>query len=503
MDPIVAALPEPLPPFFSKAVLLHLLSVALLIAINAFFVTAEFATISVRRSRISQLVEAGDVQARAVQSLQRSIDRLLSTTQLGITLSSLALGWIGEKTLAVAIAAALAGQELVAHAIAVPLAFVLLVYLQIVLGELVPKSLALMYAEQVARVLGPPSVAIAQLFGPFIWVLNQSTRWLLRLLGARGDGQGWYTRVTSEELQLIINTERESTGLEIEERELLNNIFEFGEVLVEAVMVPRTQIVSLPSTTSFGTLLETVVASGHSRFPISGESLDDIRGAIDFKELAEPLARGQLSPEDSVQPWVRPVRFVPEFTPLSELLPLMQRSRLELVMVVDEFGGTAGLVTLQDLIDEIIGDESEPEIADETSVQMLDEQTFLVQAHANIEELNELLDLELPLTDEYQTLGGFLQYQFQKIPVQGETLTYNALDFTLDFTVVAADGPRLQQVRIYRHEVFLDRDRASDAAAGEAETGNGDLSGGDRASTPNAERDTDSESDSESGKPLS
>lgn len=438
-----------------RDVWLRLLSVLLLIAINAFFVTAEFSIVSVRRSRISQLVESGDVQAQTVQSLQRSIDRLLSTTQLGITLSSLALGWIGEKTMAVLMKDLITSLPLnptiinrIAHSLAVPLAFFLIAYLQIVLGELCPKSVALLYSEQLARFLAPPSLAIARIFNPFIWILNQSTKLLLRLGGIQYSGQGWYNQVTPEELQLIIATERESTGLEAEERELLNNVFEFRDVLALEVMVPRTNIKAIPITEPFATLLNEVAATRHSCYPVTGDSLDDIRGIIDFKDLALPLAAGEITPATSIQVWVKPVRFVPESTLVSELLRDMQRSQLKMVMVVDEFGGTSGLVTLQDLIAEIIGDDPEGFSAEEIALEMLDDQTFLVEAQINLEELNELLDLDLPVIDEYQTLGGFLIYQLQKIPVQGETLHYDHLDFT----VVSADGPRLYQIQIHRHD---------------------------------------------------
>ncbi len=411
--------------------------------------------VSVRRSRINQLADAGDVQAKTVQSLQRSIERLLSTTQIGITLSSLALGWIGESTMAVLVAAGI-GQlplppsvsQFMAHSLAIPITFFVIAYLQIVLGELCPKSVALLYSEQLARFLGPPSLAIARFFNPFIWILNQSTRLLLRLVGIQYTGQGWYNRVTPEELQLIITTERESTGLEAEERELLKNVFEFGEVEAVEVMVPRTSIAAIPSTATFQTLLEEIAQTGHSRYPVMGESLDDIQGIIYFKELAQPLSQGQLTLETPILPWIRPARFVPESMPLSELLPLMQRSHLIMMMVVDEFGGTAGLVTLKDLIAEIIGDNSEPESTEELPVQILDEHTFLVQAQMDLEEVNELLDLNLPLADEYQTLGGFVLYQFQKIPVQGETLNYD----NLNLTVVSAEGPRVHQIRIHRQE---------------------------------------------------
>ncbi|MFE4107184.1 hemolysin family protein [Almyronema epifaneia] len=443
-------------PFFSLSgadILTRLLAVLLLISINAFFVAAEFSIVSVRRSRISQLVAVGDAQAKTVQSLQRSLDRLLSTTQLGITLSSLALGWIGESTMAVLISYWLsqlplpsAAIPLTTHSIAIPVAFLLIAYLQIVLGELCPKSLALLYPEQLARFLGPPSLTIARFFNPFIWILNQSTRWLLRLLGIQYTGQGWYTRLTPEELQLIISTSTELPGLEAEERELLNNIFEFREVTADEVMVPRTSIAAIHKEATFQDLLNEIVASGHSRYPVIGESLDDIYGIVYFKELAEPLASGTLAADASIRDWIRPARFVPEYMPLHELLQLMQRSAQAMVMVVDEFGGTAGLITLKDLTAEIIGEANESEDDSNVIAQMIDEQTFLVRAQTDIEEVNELLNINLPLMEDYQTLGGFVIYQMQKIPTQGESLRYQ----DLHLTVVAAEGPRLREIMVHR-----------------------------------------------------
>ncbi|MEO0536963.1 MAG: hemolysin family protein [Cyanobacteria bacterium P01_A01_bin.123] len=430
----------------------RLLAVVVLIGINAFFVAAEFSIVAVRRSRISQLVSGGDTQAKTVQNLQRSIDRLLSTTQLGITLSSLALGWIGEGTMALIIAHWLSQWALVepttqlaSHSLAIPLAFFTIAYLQIVLGELCPKSLALIYPEQLARFLGPPSLTIAQFFSPFIWILNQSTRWLLRLVGVKYAEQNSHTRLTPEELQIIISTSTESPGLEEEERELLNNIFEFRDVSAGEAMVPRTSIAAISQTATFQDLLDEIANSSHSRYPVMGESLDDICGIICFKELAAPLANQNLDLKTPIINWIRPARFVPEYMPLHELLHLMQRSGQAMVIVVDEFGGTAGLLTLQDLTAEIIGDAHEAESDGNPIVRMIDEQTFLVKAQTDIEEVNELLNIDLPITEDYQTLGGFLIYQLQKIPSQGERFRYQ----DLDLTVMAADGPRLQEIRVH------------------------------------------------------
>lgn len=453
--PIPLVLAVPLQDLNSADVGLRFLSVLLLIAINAFFVTAEFSIVSVRRSRINQLVDAGDVQARTVQSLQQSIDRLLSTTQLGITLSSLALGWIGESTMAVVVSVWLARLPLpdtwlqpISHSLSTAIAFLMIAYLQIVLGELCPKSLALLYSEEIARFIGPFSLAISRFFNPFIWVLNQSTRLLLRLLGVQYTGQGWYNQVTPEELQLIIATSSESSGLEQEERELLSNVFEFAEVSAESVMVRRPSMITLPIDATVRDLLVEVAESGHSRFPVTGESLDDICGFVHLKELAEPLVQGTLNLESPIKSWIQPARFVPEYTSLGELLTLMQRDRQHMVLVVDEFGGTAGLVTIQDLVTQIIGDPPESESDEDLPIQIVDENTFMIQAQMDVEEINDRLKLDLPLIDEYQTLGGFLFYEWQRIPTQGETLQYA----NYELTVVSAEGPRLHQIRVHRIE---------------------------------------------------
>ncbi|NCJ06471.1 DUF21 domain-containing protein [Synechococcales cyanobacterium C] len=431
----------------------RVLAIMALIAINAFFVTAEFSIVAVRRSRINQLAEEGDDPAKAVQGLQREIDRLLSTTQLGITLSSLALGWIGEKTMATLVAFWLRQLPLsntaarwMAHSLSVPIAFLAIAYLQIVLGELCPKSLALIYSEELSRLLGPPSLAIARFFKPLIWILNQSTRWLLRLVGIRYSDQSWSNRVTSEELQLIISTATESSGLQADERELLTNVFEFGDVLVEEVMVPRTQINAIDSTATFQAFLEEISQSNHNYYPVIGESLDDIRGILHFKDLSASLAKGKLKPNTPIKEWVQAAWFVTEGTPIREVLHLMKKYKLGIVMVrEEEVNGTAGLVTPQDLISEIIGTFDEPgNHHQDAEIQELDNHTFLIQAQTDLETVNDQLALDLPATDEYQTLGGFLIYQMQKIPDVGESHREGALELT----VMSTDGPRLVKIQL-------------------------------------------------------
>lgn len=440
----------------------RLMAIAALITINAFFVTAEYSIVAVRRSRINQLVQEGDAQAKLVQQLQKDIARLLSTTQIGITLSSLALGWIGENTVAFVIISWLHRSPLphptrtyIAHSLAIPIAFITIAYLQIILGELCPKAIALLYAEKLARLLGPTSLTIARLFNPLIWILNQSTQYLLKLVGINYSDQDWYHQVTPEELQLMIATSTESSGLEADERELLTNVFEFADVLVEEVMIPRTSIDAIEETATFQTLLAEVAHSGHDYYPVMGESLDDIRGIVRFKEVAVALAQGTLQQgalqnDTAIKAWVQTVWFVAEGTPINEVLQLMQKYHLDIVMVrEEEVNGTAGLVTLNDLVHEIIGGDDGAGSTPIPQIQELDNHTFMVQAQTDLDDVNQALGIELPIVDDYQTLGGFLLFHLQKLPLQDEV--YQLYD--LEITIVSTDGPRLDLIRVQKLEL--------------------------------------------------
>ncbi len=460
----------------------QLSAIVFLLVLNAFFVAAEFSILSVRHSRIRQLSIEGDVQARTVERLQQSLDRLLSTTQLGITLSSLALGWMGEKGVAqlfnrLFLALPLPGDWStdLSHTVAIPIAFLSLVYLQIIFGELCPKAIALMYPEDLARLLATPSTAIARIFHPFIVILNQSTRFLLKLGGVEYDRPNWYSRLTPEELQLIISNNSESIGLEDEERALLKNVFAFGEVTAGEVMVPRTQIVGVNLDICFKELLEEVSQSQHSRYPVLGDSLDDIRGIICFKDLASAWVEIESTWNIPIQEWVRPARFVPEYLLLSELLPLMQRSGQDMVIVVDEYGGTAGLVTIEDVVAEIIGEAQDGRSNESLKIETLNDYTFLVPAQMDLEEVNNLLNVDFPLSEDYNSLGGFLIDQLQKIPKPGEKLTYKRVELTVE----QSDGPRLALIRIVH---LVDGD-----GSGEMDINLFDLTDAEQAVSPSSE----------------
>ena len=442
-------------PISGTSAMLRMLIIGALIILNAFFVAAEFSIVSVRRSRINQLASVGDVQAQTVQSLQQSIDRLLPTTQIGITQASLALGWIGEDTLALLLHHWLQRLPIAvpvfSHGIALMAAFWSLAYLQIVLGELVPKSLALSYSEQTSRLLGPVSLTVARLFSPVVWVLNLSTQGFLKLVGLQDQRQSAEAQLTSDELQMIISTPTAVLDLDQEEREILNNVFETRDFTVEDIMVPRTQIVALDNTATWLDLLNILVETGHSQFPLVGESLDNVSGILDFKAMAEPLAKGQLTFTTQVYPWMKAARVVPTDLPLSDLLSRMQRLNHSMMIVVDNYGGTAGLVTWADVTAELIGDE---DVMTPGDIAYLDDYSVLVSAQMEIESVNKQFTLALPTAEDYQTLAGFVIHSLQKIPEAGEQLSYGD---DLMFTVKTVKGPKLEQIQITRHHVPLRR----------------------------------------------
>ncbi|MEB3226874.1 MAG: hemolysin family protein [Synechocystis sp.] len=430
----------------------RLLLVFVLLGINAFFVTAEFAIVATRRSRIRQLANAGNTAAKQVQYFHRHLDRLLSTTQIGITFACLALGWLGENTFAVILQPLLASLAVeqaapLSHVLALPITFMAIAYLQIVLGELCPKSLAFIYAEQLACALAPPLHIIARLVTPFSRIMNCSTRTLLRLGGIEVTRASWSHHVTPEELKFIITTEGDTLGLEPIERSLFKNVLAFGELTAADVMIPRTNIDVIAADATYGDLLELITQTGHTVFPVKGDSLDDIQGLIDFQDLALPLHQHLIERDTPIQAWIKTSRFLPESLPLPELLQKMQRTQAKSVIIVDEFGGTAGFVCWQDVIKEFLDPtQVEEEHEENVILQMLDSQTFVVEAQMTLDELNDVLGFSFPNNDNYQTLGGFLLYEWQRIPQQGESLTYGHYSFT----VVAADGPKLQKIRIHR-----------------------------------------------------
>jgi CBS domain containing-hemolysin-like protein len=418
---------------------MRLLLPAALLFLLAFFAASEFALIRLRPSRVQLLEEDGAPGASAVARLQRRLRRALVATQLGMTLALLALGWTGRGL------AERWGQQAGAPPqrwldLAV---FVALVLLATLLGGLLPKAWVLHRPEATALKLAPLLEALQRTLAPLLVVVERLGDGLLRLLGLPRNWDQPVPALSANELETLIES-NSVVGLMPDERAMLEGLFSLRDTPVREVMVPRSGMVTLPLEVRFAELMEAVHSTNHARFPVIGSSLDDVRGLLDLRSLAEPIAKGELRSDSPLAPYVSPVTKVQETTPLAELLPVI-RSGQPLLVVVDEHGGTEGLVTVADLTSEIVGDEDDPENP-EDDLQQLQEHSWLVAGDLEIYELNRELGLQLPESDEHHTLAGFLLERLQHIPAPGESLRWKGHQFL----ILAMDGPRIERVEITR-----------------------------------------------------
>jgi len=423
---------------------MRFLAPAALLFLLAFFAASEFALIRLRPTRVQLLEADGQRGATAVGRLQRRLRRALVATQLGMTLSLLALGWTG-RGLAERWGRGSAGAWL-GQAWLDLLVFVGLVVLATLLGGLVPKAWVLHRPEASALRLAPLLEAVMRTLGPLLVVLERLGNGLLRLLGLPRNWDELVPALSAGELETLIES-NSVIGLMPDERDMLEGLFSMRDTQVREVMVPRSGMVTLPLEVRFAELMEAVHSTHHARFPVIGSSLDDVRGLLDLRRLAEPIAKGLLRSDSPLAPYVTPVTKVQETTPLAELLPVI-RSGEPLLVVVDEHGGTEGLVTISDLTSEIVGDEEDPENP-EDDLQQLQEHSWLVAGDLEIYELNRELGLQLPESDEHHTLAGFLLERLQHIPAPGESLRWKGHQFL----IMAMDGPRIERVEITRRAV--------------------------------------------------
>ena len=416
---------------------MRFLAPAALLILLAFFAASEFALIRLRPTRVQLLEEDGHAGATAVARLQRRLRRALVATQLGMAMALLALGWSG-RALAERLSTA-AGQK-VWWDIAV---FAVLVLLATLLGGLVPKAWVLHRPEATALRLAPVLENLIRTLAPFLAVVERLGDGVLRLLGLPRNWDQLVPALSAGELETLIES-NSVTCLMPDERDMLEGLFSLRDTQVREVMVPRSGMVTLPLEVRFGELMEAVHTTHHARFPVLGSSLDDVRGVLDLRRLAEPIAKGLLQRDTPLAPYVTPVTKVQETTPVAELLPLI-RSGQPLLLVVDEHGGTEGLVTISDFTSEIVGEEEDPENPEE-DLQQLQDDSWLVAGDLEIYELNRELNLQLPESDEHHTLAGFLLERLQHIPSPGESVFWKGHQFE----VLAMDGPRIDRVEISR-----------------------------------------------------
>lgn len=423
---------------------IYLFIVLLLVAANGFFVAAEFSLVSVRRSRVVTLAESGDARAATLLGLLENLNSYISATQLGITMASLALGWIGEPALSRLLEAPLQGlvTDTVRHTIAFVAAFTIITFLHIVLGELAPKTLALDQAERVALAVAWPLRLFHTLFRWPIRLLDFAGRSTVSLLGLRvsPDHASVYT---IDELREIINISHSSGTMEADEQQLLHRIFEFSESEVQDAMIPRHAVTALPDTATLEETLSAFNSYGFSRIPVYRDQLDNIIGIVVRRDL-EPFLSQPEGPDFNLAALVHPPRFIPASAQLSSALKQMQSSRNHMIFVVDEYGGFEGIITLEDLFEEIVG-EIDDEYDDVTQPQCVeDKYGYMLDGMLTVREVNLRLNLRLPEDAPYSTLAGFLLAQSGRLLQQGESILFEESRFTVE----NIERKRIRRVRV-------------------------------------------------------
>lgn len=403
----------------------------LLVLLNGFFVAAEFAIVKVRHSQIDLKAGQGNSFARISKHVVSNLDGYLSACQLGITLASLGLGWIGEPVVAKIISRTLnfTGQSLppeTIHKISFPLAFGLITVLHIVFGEMVPKSAAIRKPLPVTLFLSAPLRLFYIVFSPFIWVLNGLSNLTLRLFGLSAAGQ---TEIhTEEELRMILTESEEGGAIKHSEHELIQNVFEFDDRLVRHIYVPRTRVAAINVEDPHDKIIEKVLQEGYSRWPVYKESIDNIVGIIHTKDLIPLILHKK---EIDIQALLRPAYYVPLSKQVNDLLRELQRQHIQMAIVTNEFGGTEGIVTMEDIIEELVGEIQDEYDEEKPVVEKKSETEYIVNATASIGDVNDLLPIALEESPDYETVSGLVNIIFGGIPAVNEKREYGGYAITI------------------------------------------------------------------------
>lgn len=417
--------------------------VLLLVLANGFFVASEFALVAARRTRIDRLAAEGSRSARIAKHAIGHLDHYLSATQLGITLASIGLGFVGEQTLAVILIQSFEGlpdpwNVVAAHGVAVVISFILITILHIVLGELAPKSLAILKPEKVSLWTAPPLVFFSKVLAPFIWVLNGLANRLLRLLGMEAPTEAEHVH-RPEELEILVAQSHEHGLLAGEPVEMIRGVFDLSETTAEQVMTPRTEVVALPMDATVEEAAALILDEGHSRIPVYDGSLDHVEGVV----LARDVWRAQREDGVALADLVRAVPFVPDSRPIEGLLREMQEERIHMVIVVDEFGGTAGVVTIEDLVEEIVGEIQDEHEEAEAPIERAPSGEILLDGTVPVEDINERFELTLP-EEEYTTIAGYVMGRLGRIPRVGDRVAFGAGRFR----VITMEGRRTKRLAL-------------------------------------------------------
>ncbi|MGE7761234.1 hemolysin family protein [Peribacillus sp. NPDC097895] len=412
--------------------IINLVLIAILIALTAFFVATEFAIVKVRSTRVDQLIEEGKPNALSARKVISNLDEYLSTCQLGITITALGLGFLGEPTVE-NILRPLLNQlnlpESASHVLSVAIAFSFITFIHVVVGELAPKTLAIQKAEQVTLLVSKPLIAFNKVMYPFIWVLNGSARSLTKMLGLKAVSEHDLAH-TEEELRIIVSESYKSGEINQSEFKYVNKIFEFDDRIAKEIMVPRTEIATISKDDTIQQFFTVMAEENFTRYPVIDGDKDHVIGMVNIKELFTEMIDKNNQTATTISRYVRPIIRVIDSIPIHDLLLKMQKERIHMAILMDEYGGTSGLVTVEDILEEIVGDiRDEFDLDEVPDVRKLKEDHYIIDAKVLVSEVNDLLGLDIN-DEDIDTMGGWILTENYEAK-QGDVLTYGPYNFRI------------------------------------------------------------------------
>jgi putative hemolysin len=428
-----------------SSIFLKILAVLVLIGINAYFVATEFALVTVRRSRIDQRLRGGDQRARRVAEALEHPDDFISAAQFGITVATLSIGYIAEDSIHAAVLPFLQFSDypvVTGHLIATIATLLILSVVHVVLGEQVPKMIAIQRAEKIALLTARPTLIFATMFRPLIVLISWAANGIVRLLGIEPTGVHGLAH-SPEEIRTLVEQSGQEGELEAEQEQMIHGVFEFPEIMAREVMTPRPDIIALESSASMDEVVKLLIEEGHSRIPVYEEDLDNIVGILLVKDLL-PYLVGTAGEAFVLRDVLREVYFVPDTKRISELLAELRTRNVHLAIVLDEFGGTEGLVTLEDLLEQIVGDIYDEYDQPEPDFTVTPEGDVLIDGGTSIDEVNERFGMELS-SEDYDTIGGYIFGALGRVPQPGDAIH---VDGSGELRVEGTEERRITSVRL-------------------------------------------------------
>jgi CBS domain containing-hemolysin-like protein len=420
--------------------------IALLILVNALFVAAEFALVRVRSTELDAIIYKGNKQAKLSKKIIEDINSYISATQLGITIVNLALGWLGEDVftrMLYPVFIFFGIHDPLSHTLAIILGLLIITFFTVTIGEIAPKTIAIKYPLKITLWFSLPLQIFYNIFRPFIWLLNKGADLTLKLFGIKPASKDEMAH-SEEEIRQIIKEGRSTGVIDSTEHQLIEKIFDFNDKTIDEIMVPRNNMFAIDINDSRDTIIHKVIEEGYSRIPVYNESVDNIIGIIYSKDI---ISAAEHKDVIVLQDILRPANFVPETKHIGELLKEMQRKRIHLVIVVNEHGGVEGLATLEDIIEEIVGEIEDEYDVENKAIEVGKKGVYLVNPNIPIDEFNNKFNADIPVDDEeYQTLSGFLQQVTGHIPEIYERIDYKGISMT----VTKKAGNKLLQIKIQK-----------------------------------------------------